>query len=95
MLAVFLDEIVESVAMRNPAEQARVLGEWNGGERLNGKVALEGLGIGVEECVDEVEELHYPLVLTNVFVAFESISVRLAVTAAECHASRTLFGLND
>ena len=58
-------------------------------------MALERVGVGVQEGVDEFEELHHALVLAEILMAFEEIGVRLTIAAAERHAARALFGLND
>ena len=95
LFAVVFDQVVQGVAVRDPAEQAGLCGERNGGELLDVEVSFEGFAVVGEEGVDEPKELHDALVLSDVFVAFESVGIGYPVAATEGHLAWTLLGWDD
>ena len=68
-VAVILDENVQGVGAVDPAEKSRVGRERDDGVLYDREVTLKRLGVVREECVDEAEELHDPLVLPQVLVS--------------------------
>lgn len=94
-VAVVLDEDVKRVGTVDPSEETRVGRERDNGVLDNREMALERLGILLEEGVDETEELHDPLVLTKIFVALEEEVVLDAIAAVDAKLARTLLRGED
>lgn len=57
--------------------------------------SLEAVGINCEKVVDETEELHHPLILSEILVPFQDIMVVFTITSLHCETARPLFGRND
>ena len=58
-------------------------------------MALAGLDVVGEQSVAKPEQLHDTLVLTNIFMAFKDMGMRLAVASLHFQFPRSLLGLND
>ena len=94
LLAVFLDEHVQRVAVSDPPQHACVGRQRNDGEAAQTEAALVRLGVDGQQRIDETKELHDALVLPHVLVALEQVLVRAAVAAADLEAARALLGRN-
>ena len=75
-VSVVLDEDVQRVGTVDPTEETRVRRERNDGIFDNGEVSLERLGILLQERVDETEELHDSLVLSEILVTCIDCQIR-------------------
>ena len=95
LFSIVLDEPVQGVRVRNPSDQARVGGERDDGEPLDGQVPPEGLSVADEERVDEAEKLHHSLVLPQVLVALQQEHVGAAVAATDAELPRPLLRGDD
>lgn len=67
-VSVVLDEYVQRVGAVDPSEEPRVGRERDDGVLDNGEMSLERLRVLLQEGVDEAEELHDSLVLTEILV---------------------------
>jgi hypothetical protein len=94
-VAVILDEDVESIGAVDPSEKTRVGRERNDGILDDGEMTLERLRILLKKGVDETEELHDPLVLTEILVTLEEEVVLDAVAAVNAKLARTLLRGED
>ena len=90
LLPVVPDKGMESVGLRHPANQAGVGGERNHEESLNSQVPFQSLGVAGEEGVDQREELHHPLVLSEVLVPLQEEHVLLPVAPSHALLPRPL-----
>ena len=90
LLSVILDELVQSVRVGHPTDQARVCRQRNDSKPLDGQIAPERLGVAQKKRVDQTEELHDPLVLSQVLVALQQERVRPSVGPTNAKLARTL-----
>lgn len=68
-LSIPLDEHVQGIAVRHPSDQTRSRGKRRDRVLLHTEVTLGAFLIGCEECVDQSEELHNSLILSEILVA--------------------------
>jgi len=77
-ISVALDEHVQRITVLHPSKQTRSWRKRCNGELLDTEMPLGTFLVGAKKGIDETEELHDSLVLTQVFV-----SCRLAPEPAE------------
>ncbi len=69
--SVVLYQYVQSVAAWHPANETSVMTKRYNRVPSNTQVLFTSLAVNLEQSVDQTEQLHHTLVLTNVFVAFK------------------------
>ena len=71
-IAVFSDELVDGVGLRDPANEARIGRQRDDGVSGNAEVALRGLAVISQHGVDQTEQLHHALVLSQVLMTLQT-----------------------
>jgi len=90
-----LDDRVNGVAGGHPLDEPRIRAERDDGVAHDSEFDLRRCPVDGEKRVDEAEQLHDALVLSEVLVALEQERVVDAVAAAHGQPPRVLFGRQD
>jgi hypothetical protein len=94
-IPILADEHVQSVAVRDEAEQARLRTKRDCGIAFNVEMALARFHVIRKKSVAKTEQLHDTLVLTNIFMTLEDVDPCFSVTTTHLQFPRSLLGLDD
>mmetsp|Transcript_17483 Transcript_17483/g.52433 ORF Transcript_17483/g.52433 Transcript_17483/m.52433 type:complete len:714 (+) Transcript_17483:377-2518(+) len=82
-VAVLADEGVQGVGVGHPADEAAVGRQGDDGVAGDGQIPLRSRPVVPQHGVDQPEQLHYSLILAQVFVALEQEHVLGAIAAVD------------
>jgi hypothetical protein len=80
---MLFDQNMQSIAARNPADQASVLTQRNDWVSSDTQIFLARLTIYLKQCVYQTKQLHHTFILSYIFVTFQKKKILTAIRAID------------
>lgn len=82
---MLLDQLVQCVTIRYPTDKSSILTQRNDWISSDRQIFLASLWINCKQSVNQSEELHDSLILTDIFMALQEKHVFSSITTINLH----------